>query len=267
MPFGAEVTNVDQVPDALARHRLVVIRLGKPIDLDSQVELTTCLGRTVGSEAGVPQVRYEDDRRMDPDHAYFNEQWHADVSWSAEGPVISVLCALRAGADAAPTSFLDTVSAWERLPTDLRLDASTWTARHHVERSRHLRHGRGSSVAVPDRRRRTPPCAIAEAKVPTYIDEPGAAHPVMVTDPCSGAPGATLGDHAWTIDGMSDLDGAACVDTLQRWLVDLGDRRTHHWQRGDLVVFDNRTVLHRRVPTRRAARRRILRRTIAWPRT
>jgi alpha-ketoglutarate-dependent taurine dioxygenase len=264
MAFGVVVANLDEIPDALARHRLV-IRRGRPVSLAEQVDLTTRLGTIVGADAGVPQVRYEDDRQMHPDQAYFNEQWHADVSWSAEGPVITVLCALRAGRDATPTSFLDTVSALARVPDDVRDDAASWTCRHHIERSRHLRHGRGSPTLGGSRRRRPDPPGVAAASVPTYVDDPGAAHPVIVTDRSSGRAGATLGDHAWTVDGMSEGDGAARVDVLQRWLVDLGDRHTHQWRRGDVVVFDNRTVLHRREPRRRATRRRLLRRTIAWP--
>ena len=101
--------------------------------------------------------------------------------------------------------------------------------------------------------------------VPTYVDEPGACHPVVVRDPASGLPGVLLGDHAWTLDGFSDAEGRALVEDLQAQVVATAERYVHAWQPGDLVVFDNRTVLHRREARARSSRRRLLRRTVAWP--
>ena len=261
MDFGIEIDDLADLPDAVASHRLVV-RRGRAPTLDQQIALTARLGSVVGSAPDVAQVRYEDDRRIRADHAYFNEQWHADVSWSAEGPVVSVLCALVIGRGAAATSFADTVSGFARLTPAVSDRAATATALHHVERSRHLRHGRGSPAAGRTRRRfRAAPPAIG-ARPPTLVDEPGAAHPLVV--PTRSGPGLTIGDHAWTIDGVDAEQGAAFVDDLQRRVVDAADTYTHRWQRGDVVAFDNRSVLHRREPAP-LARRRILRRTIAWP--
>lgn len=265
MRFGVVVDHPDDVPRALRDHRLVVVR-GRRWDLDAQIDLTARLGTVVAGAPGVPQVRYEDDRqRRRPDHVFFNEQWHADLSWSAQGPTVTLLCALVAGRRAAPTAFVDTISGFERLPDDLRDRASRWQARHHVERSRIERHGRGSPPLPTPRAGLDAPRPGHDPVEPTYVDDPGAAHPVVVAHLPSGRSGVQLGDHAWSIDGHGVDDGRRHVDDLQGRIVAAGDRYVHRWRREDLVVFDGRTVLHRREPTGRATRRRLLRRTVAWP--
>ena len=265
MDFGVEVTDPADVPDAVRHHRLVVCRDAAPT-LEEQIDLTARIGRLVGGEIDVAQVRHEDDRRMSDDHRYFNEQWHADVSWSAEGPVVSVLVALEAGRFVAPTSFVDTVSGLAALPADQRpaADAKAW---HHIEHSRHHRHGRGTPPPIAGHPEYAPgPIARPGAAPPTLVYEPGAPRPVIVVHEPTGEHGVSLGDHAWTMD-PDDPSSPAAVDALQTALVDRGARHAHRWRVGDLVAWDNRTVLHRREPRRWNGRRgeRVLRRTAAWP--
>jgi taurine dioxygenase len=270
--FGVAVDDLVDVADALRRHRLVVVR-GRRLDVDEQVRFTATLGCVVGSAPGQPQVRYEDDRVAPAGSAFFNEQWHADLSWCAQGPVRTVLYAIDVGREAPATAFVDTVTGFERLPDDARAEVASWRARHHVEHSRQLRYGRGEVASAPRRwalRRYPRPRPIETATVPTEVDRPGPAHPVVVTDPGSGRKGVLLGDHAWTLEGFPDAEGRRRVEEVQAGVVALGDRYVHGWRKDDLVVFDNRTVLHRREPsadpaaTRRPVRR--LRRTAAWPR-
>lgn len=261
--FGAEVDDLDAVPEALRRHRLVVVR-GRRLGVDEQVALTARFGRVVGGVPGVPQVRYEDERRH-PDHAFFNERWHADLSWCVEGPTITVLYGLAVGRRAAPTAFADTVTGFERLAPARCEAVSGWQAFHHVERSRVLRYGRGSPPSSRGGRPRAAARPGHDAAVPSLVAEPGACRAVVVTDPASGRCGILLGDHAWTLHGHPETEGRRLVDDLQADVVAVADRRVHQWQPGDLVVYDNRTVLHRREPTERPGRRRVLRRTVAWP--
>jgi alpha-ketoglutarate-dependent taurine dioxygenase len=264
--LGAEVDDIEAVVQAARLHRVVVLR--RRLDVDEQVRITAMLGQVVGGEPGVPQVRYEDDRRAHPDVAFFNEQWHADLSWCAEGPTVTVLYAMAAGRGAAPTAFVDTVSGFAALPPTQRAEVTEWRARHHAEISRTLRYGRPSPRKARRRRpaRRRPPARPGHgARVPTYVDEPGASHPVVVE--ASGGPhrGVLLGDHAWTLEGYPDTEGRRLLEELQDRVVAVGERYVHHWRPGDLVIFDNRTVLHRRETAARSSRRRLLRRTVAWP--
>jgi len=63
------------------------------------------------------------------------------------------------------------------------------------------------------------------------------------------------------IGGMTHEEGKA----LHRWLVDYVGRPEfcyfHRWQPGDLVMWDNRVLLHRAIPYDYARFRRVLRRT------
>ena len=269
MTLAVEVDRLDAVADALARGRVAVMR-GVDLSVDAQVAFTAGLGTLVGDDRGLPQVRYEDDRTASADQRLYNEQWHADLSWSEEGPAVTVLYGLELGRAVAPTALVDTVSAFARLTDAERCSVRRWLACHHVGRSRAERYGplrrrwwpRLGRCASPAR-----PSASARAGVhrPTHVDEPGAVHPVVVTQPGTGAEGVTLGDHAWTLVDRPDTEGRRQVDRLQQRLVQLGDHYLHEWREGDLVVFDNHTTLHRREPGARRSSRRVLRRTVAWP--
>ncbi len=270
MSLGVEIAQLESVPDALAQGRVAVLR-GMDLHVEDQVAFTADLGTLIGDDEGLPQVRYEDDRTARADHTFYNEKWHADVSWSVEGPAITVLYGLEVGPAVASTAIVDTVSAFARLTESERYSVRSWRACHHVARSRAERYvppaePRGLGL---DRQAPSPVWRPARAREgvrqPTYVPEPGAVRPVVVTHPGTGREGMTLGDHAWTVVGRSDAEGLRLVDRLQQRLVELGDHYVHEWHEGDLLVFDNRTMLHRREPGARRASRRVLRRTVAWP--
>ncbi len=70
-----------------------------------------------------------------------------------------------------------------------------------------------------------------------------------------------LGAHASHIDGMPIDDGRAFLKTLQDYVTQPQFCYRHEWQEGDLVVWDNRCVLHRATPYDTTHHRRLMQRT------
>ena len=257
----------------LAAHRAVLFQDVDPV-LRIQLELTAAIGAPVGvrprwhGRGVVPQVRFE---RHDP--APHNDVWHADGSWSAHPAAATVIYCAEATETAAGTQLVDTAAAFERLPSARQQELRSRAAFHHVEQAESLRFGarpdgdgagtgsnrvtaaiafRWESWRAQRRQGRAIP-----AQRPTALALPGAVHPVVGAR--DGREYVYLGAHAWRLD---DEVGADSLDRIDRWMDEITRSPViHRWSAGDLLVFDNRSLLHRREPGPIGPR--LLRRTLA----
>jgi taurine dioxygenase len=97
-----------------------------------------------------------------------------------------------------------------------------------------------------------------------YANElPPVDHPLVRTHPETGRPALYLGNHAVRIDGLPDDESAALLDALLRHATEARFTYAHRWRRGDLVVWDNRCLLHRAVANYEMNRyRRVMHRNV-----
>ncbi len=94
-------------------------------------------------------------------------------------------------------------------------------------------------------------------------ERPPVAHPLVRTHPETGAKTLYLGNHASHILGMPEAEGDALLLDLLEHATQPSFIYTHHWQDGDLVLWDNRCLLHRALANYEMARhRRVLHRTV-----
>ena len=71
--------------------------------------------------------------------------------------------------------------------------------------------------------------------------------PLVKTHPITGRRGLHIGRHAFAVDGgLDSAEGDALLEELLRFAVG-NPRRTwyHQWEIGDLIIWDNRRMLHR----------------------
>ena len=80
------------------------------------------------------------------------------------------------------------------------------------------------------------------------------------THPDTGRPSLYLGDHAESVGGMEFETGRALIEELNALAVRPEFVYTHRWRAHDLIVWDNRCVLHRSSSYDTATERRVLRR-------
>jgi alpha-ketoglutarate-dependent taurine dioxygenase len=94
-------------------------------------------------------------------------------------------------------------------------------------------------------------------------DQPAVDHPLVRTHPDTGSKALYLGNHAVGVLGMPQPEGTALLDAL---LAHATQRRfvyTHSWRTGDLVMWDNRCLLHRGLANYDMGRhRRIMHRSV-----
>ena len=160
-----------------------------------------------------------------------NEGWHTDSSYMPLAAKASVLSAQVVPSGAGETEWADMRAAYDALDEDTRQRIAPLSAHHSLYHS--------------------------QAKI-GHVVQPGAGYgfhtkgaplrPLVKIHPVTHRPALFIGRHAHAIPG---LDGPESEQLLAA-LVDFACRapRTyaHRWRPGDVVIWDNRCVLHRARP-------------------
>ena len=85
---------------------------------------------------------------------------------------------------------------------------------------------------------------------------PGAWHPAVLSHPVTGAPSLFLGRRRNSyVEGLSQPESDALLDALWAHIERPDLRYQHRWRVGDLLLWDNRSTMHRRDPFDNATRR------------
>jgi len=155
--------------------------------------------------------------------------WHTDMSYNPEPPCASALYALEVPPSGGDTGFANMYSAYETLPEELRRRVEGWLCRHDASRNSagELRRG---FIEVSDPRQ-----------------APGADHPIIRTHPVTGRKAIFLGRRRNAyIQGLALEESEQLLDAL--WAHATRSELTWYqqWRVGDLVLWDNRCVMHRR---------------------
>jgi alpha-ketoglutarate-dependent taurine dioxygenase len=90
---------------------------------------------------------------------------------------------------------------------------------------------------------------------------PPVRHPLVRTNPVNGRKTLFLGAHASHIEGLPVDEGRALLKELLAHVTQPAFCYRHAWTVGDLIVWDNRCVLHRATPFDAARYKRLMQRT------
>jgi taurine dioxygenase len=159
--------------------------------------------------------------------------WHADMTYVELPPKAAMLHALEVPPPEAGgnTYFANMFEAYEALPADIKKAADGRVAIHDASRNSAgmLRKGYKENTDV----RQTP----------------GAHHPLVRTDPESGRKALFLGrrPNAYVL-GLEVTESEALLDALWAHATQPRFVMCHEWKVGDLLMWNNLSVLHRRDP-------------------
>ncbi len=157
--------------------------------------------------------------------------WHSDTSYRDFPPSASVLHALEIPAQGGNTGFSNMYLALETLPPALRDRIDTFSVKQDITYTAggQLRDGF------------TPVIDVREC--------PGATHPLVRTHPDTRRNALYLGRrrNAYIL-GLEVADSETLLDTLWKHATQDFLAWHHQWQAGDVVVWDNRCVMHHRDP-------------------
>jgi alpha-ketoglutarate-dependent 2,4-dichlorophenoxyacetate dioxygenase len=263
--FAARVTGLDLrrgvapeeaawLREALDRHSVLVLP-GQEIDDAQQIAFSEAFGpleatRPGARGAGSPLIVLSNiapdgsiaaptDRQVLNNLA--NRAWHHDSSFKPVPARASALSAREVPARGGETEFASMRAAWAALPEALRAEVRGRVAIHDFAWSRN----------------RVSPALVTEAE--------GAQHPpvrqAMLLEENPHGPALYLGAHARSVEGVEEAEGRALIEALMAHATQPTFVYRHAWTRHDIVIWDNRAVLHRATPFDSDAERRLMVRT------
>ncbi len=169
-------------------------------------------------------------------------EWHTDMSYLDTPPTASLLYAREIPRSGGNTSFGSMAAALDALPAPLRGAIEGRTAKHNSSYTSagELRKG-AEAVTDPSR-------------------APGVSHPIVRTHPESGRQSIFLGRRRnGYIDGLPLAESDRVLDEIWEFCGRDEFHYEHVWRTGDLIVWDNRSMIHRREAFDASSRRVMLR--------
>jgi taurine dioxygenase len=163
---------------------------------------------------------------------FFGEwEWHTDMSYIEVPPTFSLLHARQIPDDGGDTGFCSQVMAAHALSDELRARALEIRVKHDSTYG-------SSGVLRPGM---APPAS--------PVDAPGHAHPVLRTVPTTGEQAMFLGRRTNAyVTGLALDESEALLNKLWTHATQAEFCYRHRWQVGQVVVWDNRMMMHMRYP-------------------
>ncbi len=244
----------DALFDALNAHKILVFH-DQSLTKEQQFAFTECFGEVEGHVvrdfAGrkVPLVHTVSNLDADGNptmtpYTVGNYFWHTDKSYHDVPSLSTMLHAIEVPPEGGGTQFCDMELAYDELPDAMKARIAGLRVVHSWEANRR---NTGNRPATAEE--------IAE--------RPPVSHPMVRTHPDTGRKSLYIGVHTSHVEGMEEGEGRALLYQLLDFATQPHRVYTHRWREGDLVMWDNRCLLHRAVRDYEMGRdRRVLHRTV-----
>lgn len=258
--LGAEITGlalspdlpeavIDELKGLLAEHGVLVIREQQALSDDDQIEFCRRFGtlqksislhrkdttrRLTRDELTDLSNIDENGLRMDPGDKRRSLQkpgllWHSDNSFRSPPGLYTFLKAKILPPEGGDTQFADMRAAYDALDEADKQQIAGLQVRHSLGWSR-------EQAGAP------PLSESEQANIPESVQ------PLVRVLPGSGRRSLYLSSHGRDVLGMSDADGRALLQKLTAFATQPEFVYIHKWRDGDLVVWDNRSTMHRATP-------------------
>ncbi len=169
-------------------------------------------------------------------------EWHTDMSYIEEPPAASLLYAREIPRTGGDTAFASMQAALAAMPPALRAKIEGRRAKHDSSYTSagELRKGARSDVGP--------------------VDAPGGIHPIIRTHPETGRQALYLGRRRnGLVVELPLAESEAVLDEIWGFATQPQFAYRHLWRLGDLLVWDNRSLVHRRDAFDPTSRRVMLR--------
>lgn len=175
--------------------------------------------------------------------------WHSDLSYKEKPSLGSFLHAQELPAEGGDTLFANQHLAWDELPADLR----------HAVQGRRAEHSYLKQYGELQRRSPWRP----DLSATQVAAVPPVSHPIARTHPETGRKALFVSEHFTTrVLGLPDSESEALLQALYAHSTQDRYVYRHAWRPGDMVFWDNRSVLHLAAGCPPEQRRRLYRTTI-----
>lgn len=246
-PFDAETR--DAVTQAFLDYQVLAFR-DQRLTKDQQVAFTEQFGtlerhairnRGVGAHPLVHMVTNLDEDG-NPSGIVKSTQWHSDKSFRPAPSMATILHAVVLPPDGGDTCFANMYAAYAALPDAEKAELDDAQVVHSWALSRE---NVGRVVSEEEKR-----------------DAPPMTHPLIRVHPDTGRKGFFMGMHASHLEGLPMAEGRARIEALEAHATQPKFIYRHNWREGDVLMWDNRCLLHHADTNFDAARHpRVLHRT------
>ena len=160
-----------------------------------------------------------------------NEGWHTDSSYMPLSAKASVLSAQVVPSADGETEWADMRAAYDALDEGTRKRISGRSAHHSLYHSQaRIGHEVETGAGYG------------------YHTKGAPLRPLVKVHPVTRRPALYIGRHAYGIPGLDDTESEKLLSDLVDFACRPPRTYAHRWQPGDVVIWDNRCVLHRARP-------------------
>ena len=160
---------------------------------------------------------------------YGEAVWHTDMSYNDVTPSAALLYALEVTRAGGETGFLSMYHGYETLPPDLKSAIEGRQIKHDASRNSAGELRKGYKDVTDPR------------------ETPGAVHPIVVRHPITGRLALYLGRRPLSyVVGLPLEESEGLLDRLWAHATQESFAWFQKWSVGDLLIWDNRCVMHKR---------------------
>ena len=255
MHFGVEVTGLplgefvpsgrfSELRELFEEHSALLFKAQDFSD-EAHLELARAFGpiedrkadeRKDGEEFTIPKVTnvtvdssLAGDMDMHRLHLESNFLWHSDSTFIPTPALTNILVARVVTTKGGATELASTRAAWSAMPRGLRERIQGRGIWHHYSVSR--------AKISPEL-----------AKHPMFHKWPATHWKSVWTNPVNGKEALYLASHAYQIDGYDAEESTALLEELIDYCTQAKFTYSHNWEVGDVLLWDQRAVMHRGTP-------------------
>ena len=245
---------INEISELLSEFSVVVIR-DQNITNDQHIKFSECFGNleqtkvgTDGSGSKLIILRNfdEDGNIMPPTdrqrlNNLANKEWHSDSSFKKIPSKLSILSSKMIPSNGGNTEFLSMRAAYNSLPENLKLNIEDKVCWHDYS------HGRlkiDPNLVTSEEKKALPP-----------------VKQKLVLNNKKYGKSLYLGAHCSKIDGMTENESQNLLKEIYEFVDNKSFVYSHIWKPYDLIMWDNRSVLHRATPIKGKIEKRLMVRT------
>ncbi|MGY9028208.1 MAG: TauD/TfdA dioxygenase family protein [Candidatus Puniceispirillales bacterium] len=245
---------INEISELLSEFSVVVIR-DQNITNDQHIKFSECFGNleqtkvgTDGSGSKLIILRnFDEDGNIVPPtdrqrlNNLANKEWHSDSSFKKIPSKLSILSAKMIPSNGGDTEFLSMRAAYNSLPENLKLNIEDKVCWHDYS------HGRlkiDPNLVTSEEKKALPP-----------------VKQKLVLNNKKYGKSLYLGAHCSKIDGMTENESQNLLKEIYEFVDNKSFVYSHIWKPYDLIMWDNRSVLHRATPIKGKIEKRLMVRT------
>jgi len=247
--FGISIENIDinslsasekkDIVDLFEEHSLVIIKK-QVINEQEQIDFTKLFGElevtkpgTLGTNSNLVILTNLDEtgKVVDTDHKQSkndraNQQWHSDSSFKIIPAHASILSGKQVPTEGGNTEFVSMRVVYENLKKDIKEKVLNLEAVHHFAHSR-------SKIDIK---------MVSQIEFEKF---PPVVQPMVKTNPKNKKRALYFGSHTAYIKDLPEKESEKLLTYLKEFSSQEKFIYSHTWEENDLLIWDNRSILHR----------------------